>query len=481
MIVIPITLLLMVSLIVMLFFSRRAIKEEAIQKASQTLEGTIQHIDNILLSVEQTAGNFYFSMMPHMDNPDMMVTFARQLVDSSPYVTGCAIAFRDDYYKDRKYFMAYVHQLPEGGIKEEALQDGEYKEQPWFAKPMSGGKPGWQSPMTGDQPDQVPVITFCLPFPDEEGRPYAIMGLGVSISQLSYIISLAKPSPNSFCMLLDEDGSFIVHPDSIKVKTGSALIYADGQADRNVRKGIEAMLSGETGYRQFRLDSTDYHLFFQPYKRTAVAGRTMEKLNWSTGILYPDKDIFGDYNDLLYYVLAIAIVGMLLLFLLSRTIFHRQLKPLDILTESAQRIANGNYDEPIPDSHQEDEIGRLQDNFQQMQQALASQTGELEQLKDTLQQRGESLRNAYKEAQKADRMKLAFMHNMSNQMVAPAKAIMKDVDSMCDTSCSDPAADNVQTVCLAADIQKNGDTIAKLLDELINISNEDIRKEVHDA
>jgi hypothetical protein len=58
---------------------------------------------------------------------------------------------------------------------------------------------------------------------------------------------------------------------------------------------------------------------------------------------------------------------------------------------------------------------------------------------------------------------------------------MKDVDSMCDTSCSDPAADNVQTVCLAADIQKNGDTIAKLLDELINISNEDIRKEVHDA
>ena len=117
MIVIPMTLLLMVSLIVMLFFSRRAIKEEAIQKASQTLEGTIQHIDNILLSVEQTAGNFYFSMMPHMDNPDMMVTFARQLVDSSPYVTGCAIAFRDDYYKDRKYFMAYVHQLPEGGIE----------------------------------------------------------------------------------------------------------------------------------------------------------------------------------------------------------------------------------------------------------------------------------------------------------------------------------------------------------------------------
>ena len=481
MIVIPVALLLLGSLIVMLFFSRKAIKEEAIQKASQTLEGTVQHIDNILLSVEQTAGNFYFSMMPHMDNPDMLLTYTRQLVESNPYVTGCAIAFRDDYYKDRKYFMAYVHQLPEGGIEEESLQDGEYKEQPWFAKPMTGGTPGWQSPMTGDEPDEVPVITFCLPFPDEEGRPYAIMGLGISISQLSYIISLAKPSPNSFCMLLDEDGSFIVHPDSTRVKTESALIYADGQADPKARKGIEAMLSGETGYRQFRLNGTDYHLFFQPYKRTAVAGRTMEKLNWSTGILYPDKDIFGDYNDLLYYVLAIAIVGMLLLFLLSRAILHSQLKPLNMLTESAHRIAKGHYDEPIPDSHQEDEIGRLQDNFQQMQQALSSHIGELEQLKNTLEERSKSLRIAYKEAQKADRMKLAFLHNMTNQMVAPAEAIFKDVDSMCDTSCSDRAADKGQTVRLATDIQKNGNTIAKLLDELINLSDEDIRKEVPHA
>ena len=180
-------------------------------------------------------------------------------------------------------------------------------------------------------------------------------------------------------------------------------------------------------------------------------------------------------------LLLVCFVGMVLLFLLSRAILQRQLKPLNMLTESAQRIAKGNYNEPIPDSHQEDEIGRLQDNFQQMQQALASQTGELEQLKDTLQQRGESLREAYKEAQKADRMKLAFLHNMTNQMVAPAEAIFNDVGSMCDTSCSDNAADKGQTARLAADIQKNGDTIAKLLDELISISDEDIRKEVHNA
>ena len=53
MIVSAIALLLLASLGVMLYFSRQALKQEALQNAEQTLEGTVQHIDNILLSVEQ--------------------------------------------------------------------------------------------------------------------------------------------------------------------------------------------------------------------------------------------------------------------------------------------------------------------------------------------------------------------------------------------------------------------------------------------
>ena len=55
--------LLMVALLVMLFFSRKAVKEEALHAAEQTLEATVQSIDNILLDVEQAAGNVYWKMI----------------------------------------------------------------------------------------------------------------------------------------------------------------------------------------------------------------------------------------------------------------------------------------------------------------------------------------------------------------------------------------------------------------------------------
>ena len=58
-----ISLLLMVALAVMFHYSRKVLKEEAMIDAEHTLEGTAQHIDNVLLSVEQSAGNIYFDLL----------------------------------------------------------------------------------------------------------------------------------------------------------------------------------------------------------------------------------------------------------------------------------------------------------------------------------------------------------------------------------------------------------------------------------
>ena len=152
--------------------------------------------------------------------------------------------------------------------------------------------------------------------------------------------------------------------------------------------------------------------------------------------------------------------------------------PLTMLTEQAQRIADGNMDEPIPNSRREDEIGRLQDNFKLMQQSLATNIGELDQLTNQLKEHGKELSIAYREAQKADRMKTAFLHNMTNQMIEPAESISKDVNTLCDRNRKTEGQD---IKCLADDIQKNGNAIAELLKNLINMSDEDIRKEVQDA
>lgn len=476
MVVFSIGILLVASLSVMLYYSRKSIKEEALCKADQTLKGTIEQIDNTLLSVEQSAGIVYFNLLPYLNNPEKMMGYCRELVDANPNITGCAIAFKKDYLKDYPYYMAWVHRMT--GIRsslvlsdliEETDTTGVYIDQTWYKEPMAAMKPGWQHPFVGKDADEIPVVTFCLPILGPEQKPIGVMAVGVSLNQLSKAILSAKPSRNSYCVLINSDGTYIVHPNGKKLMNQKITDYLEGGIDARI--AAEAMMSGKTGYMSFHLGGTNYYVFYSPYERTTVAGRTMEKMSWSAGIVYPENDIFGDYNRLLLYVLAIAFVSLLLLLFLCRTIIHRQLTPLQMLTEKAQSIAKGNYNETIPDATQQDEIGRLQDNFQQMQKSLAAHMDELEQLTTSLQENKVVLQAAYNQTEKANRMKTAFLHNMTNQMISPSTAIGKDVETLVETV-SNPE-DIQDTSKLAEDIQIEGKIITDLLKNLINTSDED--------
>ena len=67
---------------------------------------------------------------------------------------------------------------------------------------------------------------------------------------------------------------------------------------------------------------------------------------------------------------------------------------------------------------------------------------------------------------------------MTNQMLAPSEAICEDVQVLCNP---DKRGEQKDTAQLADDIQQKGNAIADLLKNLINMSDEDIRKEVQDA
>lgn len=97
MIVLAMSLLLTVTLLIMLRYSRKSIKEDALSRATTALDRANNNIDNILLSVEETVGNIYFNMK--YDKPERMYTYTYKIVETNPYITGCAIAFKPGYFK----------------------------------------------------------------------------------------------------------------------------------------------------------------------------------------------------------------------------------------------------------------------------------------------------------------------------------------------------------------------------------------------
>lgn len=436
-VLIALAALLMVALIIMFSYSRRAVKEEALLKASQTLEATVQRIDNILLSVEQASGNVYWKLINHIDQPDKLEKYRRILEERNPYISNCTITLDS-------------------------------------TSTLMTDMPRWTEPRKEPGQKDENITSFCLPI--YQGRQkIGVMAVDVPLTLLSKIVLDTKPSPNSFSMLLGKDGSFIVHPDSNKLKFQSVFVQPNQHVDPSVEEAAQAMISGETGYRHVRMLGDEYYVFFKPFERSVVPGRYVETLGWSAGIVYPEDEIFGDYNQLLYIVLVIAAVGLSLLFLLGQVFIRRQLIPLQLLSQSAQRIAEGHYNELIPDSRQQDEVGRLQNHFQEMQQSLATHMGEMEQLTTTLEERGKVLQATYEQAKAADKMKTNFLYNMTNEMIAPVDAICTSVETIRDdySNLTEEMIDKE-----SGEIMRRGGNIIALLNQLIADSEKKVEQNI---
>ena len=422
-------ILLVVALFIMFFFSRRALRQEAINDAAQSLEATVARIDNILLDVEQATGNVYFKMLPYYRQPEKLQAYAQRLVDVNPYVVDAHFHWATDT----------------------------------FAVDLN--KVGWFTPLRLKEVNGEPLTAFRLPI--YEGQ--SVIGafdVSVSLTQLTKIMLESKPSPNSFSILLDKEGKLIVFPDSAFLNKNAFELTE--KLDNNAELGvIHAMTSGETGYKHVRMAGRDCYVFYKPFVRADVPGRAQIDLGWSAGIIYPEDDIFGDYNRLVNTVFIIAIIGLLLLLVSCRLFIHRQLVPLRQLAVSAQRIAEGSYDDPIPDIPKQDEIGRLNRHFQNMQQSLATRMGEMQRASDVLKQRGEELQATYEQAQAGDRMKTTFLYNMSDQMMAPVSDITQRVMTI-----SDPASElsEKEVDRLVDEIQDRGGKITALLNQLISDS-----------
>jgi HAMP domain-containing protein len=411
-----------VALLIIFVFSRKAVKEEALMNAGQTLEATMQRIDNILLKVEQSSGNVYWKILPNIHKPEKLELYTRKLVEATPYITDCTITWDADSTAADSIFT------------------------------------GWINP---EEKNVNAITTFRLPVFDGR-RKVGVMDVDVSLALISKLVLEAKPSPNSFCTLLKNDGTVIVHPDSVALNKNILEFVKNGHP--SMAEAAQAMLDGGTGYKYFDLDGEDYYVFYKPFERAEVMGRAMSKLGWSAGIIYPEDDIFGDYNRLLYTVLIIAVIGLVLLLLSCRFYIRHQLLPLRKLEKSAQHIAEGDYDEPIRYSRRRDEVGRLQNHFREMQQSLATRMGEMKQLSETLKERGEELQATYEQAQAAERMKTNFLYNMSDQMMEPVDGIRKRVLTISDPS---KQLTEEETDQLVDGIQQRGDKVTALLNQLI--------------
>lgn len=354
--------------------ARHLVKTEAEKHAVTSLEKTALQIDEVLQSVEVAVRNNAWLITRHINEPDSMYTIISHLLESNPIISGSAIAFRPEFYKEKGYYYSpYSYRSKADTLvsKQLGTADYDYHCMDWYLIPRLLNKPYWSEPYFDDGGGNMMMTTYSLPLYDTKGEFFAIFTADISLEWLTQKVNDLHIYPNSYNILIGRSSTYLVHPYPERILNETFFTATQDMEDSTIEKIGRDMIAGRKGFSQIYNDdslSTSY-IFYEPIKRA----------EWSMGVICTYKDIFADIDKIRAVVLVIAIIGLILQLIFSLYIIRRQTRPLSNLADATHRIAKGDITAQLPAVRvRRDEIGTLYQSFASMQHSLAQYINELQ-------------------------------------------------------------------------------------------------------
>ncbi len=457
---------------ILFHYSRMAVRDEAMGRATQALESTQLHVENTLHDAEVAVTNMKWLVEQHLDTPDSMYTYSRKILENNPDFYGCSIAFEPFQFEEKgQFFSAYSYNGEDSiQTEQEGNEAYEYYYMDWYLIPKLLDKPYWVEPFKDYDNGGIKVndyiTSYSYPIHDKNDRVVGILSVDLSLKWFSQNISKGNLFPHSYSILIGRGGTYLVHPDTTKLFYETIFTPTLEHPDEELTALGAAMIAGKSGYKVLHRETGELYVFYKPLPRTG----------WSVAIVCPESDILEPYLQLQNNMIFITVAGILTLLLFCVIVIRRNIRPLKLLGQSAERMSEGHYEKVIPDSQRHDEIGQLQRSFSTMQQSLLNYIHKIKHSTETLTQRNAELLKANELAKEDDRMKTAVISNMTNQMLGPIDAIVEENDLIRKEYKSLSEEEMAQHVdCM---LEKT-ETVTRLLNQLLeasdttNLSNEE--------
>ena len=357
-------------------YSRQLVKQQAMERANLELKNCTERVNELMNEVETATRTAVWHLGDDI-RPDSLLNYIRLVVGQNPNFDGCSVAMAPDFFPDRgRYFSVYVYN-PENADTVVAMIEKPYNyfDKPWYRTAATLGKPCWVEAYAEDLAgvestdfDDM-IVSYCVPMYDRHKRLMSVISTDLAIDWLSEVISSYKPYPKSYVMLLGANGQYIVHPDTTKLKSRTIFNDADPTKQQDLISLGHQMIAGKKGMLNVKVNGEPCVVLYQ----------SLTKAPWSMALICYESDIFVSYNKLLYILIPVLTFGLLLILVFCLNVVSMMVQPLNDLTRQISYITDGHFHEAISFSRRKDVIGRLQNNFAEMQQALSSHLLDLKQ------------------------------------------------------------------------------------------------------
>ena len=407
-----------VSLGILFMRSRQLVREEAMERAEQELDNVVMRVNGMMNEVETATMTARWHLTDDNLQPDSLLNFAHRIVAMNPNFDGCSISTEPNYFPQiGRYFSVYAYH--EGDSVVSKTEDPyEYFDKVYYKTPLLLGKPSWVEAYTdvngvvsGNFDDLI--VSFGVPIRNSKRETIGVISTDLSMPWLSQVISAYKPYPNAYSVMLGADGQYLIHPDTAKLMKKTIFSDADTKNNQDLITLGHDMVSGNSGMLTVKIRG----------KRCLVLYKSLKRAPWSIALVCPESDILAGYTKLLYILIPLLVFGLLVILAFCLNVITSMVTPINELTDKLSYITHGHYNEPIERTSRRDVIGRLQNNFAEMQEALSKHITSLQEVNNVTCKLNSELEKASVMARKADESKSEFLKDVTHQIRTPLNII----------------------------------------------------------
>ena len=347
-----------------------------------------------LYGVEVAVMNSTDDLEERLQNPSTVFSALRDELQRNPQIVGFFACFEPNYYPSLgRSFQPYAF-WRDGRIDtiQIAKEGNDYLEDDWYQRAFAADSGYWSEPYIDDSGSGILMCSYSVPIHDHTGRKVGVFGADISLDWLygqlsaidkeySFFKGFVKNTKRidtlsvfSSSIIIDSVGTYIVHPDKKRILKDNFYEELRQQKDTASLQLLKDMKARKSGTGEAKIDKLTNYVFYAPHEQTG----------WMMAITVPRLIIMLPVAIRCFFLSFIFFLALIAVYFICRSTIRSSTLPLHKLAKSADEVAKGNFNAPLPDIRHNDEIHMLRDSFGNMQLSLGQY---IEELKTTTAQK----------------------------------------------------------------------------------------------
>lgn len=353
--------------------SRKVMEENAKETAYTQLGYINLEIGSLLAEISNTVTNLAPMITDELERSTIdsatLCYYIHQIVESNNKLLTCNVGIEPGgrYGHPFKSYCAMRGEKGKIAVKQIASDSFLYNCMDWYVIPKELHEPYWTDPYLSNVYAGKIITLYSYPIYGQGDELLGVVSVTMPVSYFSRYVRVNSAYDDSYNFMLGADASFIVYPDEHNLLSHTIFSLHADEKDSTWHDIGRDMMAGHRGEAMVKEHGKRYYVFYAP-----ILG-----IGWSAAIVYSAQDIFADSNRLISRMLLYSIVAILALLFVARGIVKRIARPVIEMSDTARRVADGDFHAPLPDVNTNDELMVLHDSLQMMQDSLSNYMGQI--------------------------------------------------------------------------------------------------------